>query len=420
VTTLQVGLDLDLTTEPQNTTTFAGNLSLPVHRWFRYSAGYSAEWVESIIGGDRSARVLDPFVGSGTTVLAAQARGVPAIGLESQPFVYRVARAKLAWQTDVRQFFHRAEELMKAHAPAVVVAPPPLVQKCFTSGVLEDLFGLRDQILELDLDEPQNQLLWLAFVSVVRKTSHAGTAQWQYVLPNKTKSMVQGVLVAFRSQVAIMIADMEACQAKQSTPPNASIIQADARQDSVLPEGWATHVICSPPYANNYDYADATRLEQTVLGEISSWADLKQMRSVLVRSCSQAMTRYDTTPVFADPILAPILDELTTVHSMLAEAKVGHGGKKAYDDMVVAYFHDLARVWRQLRSATCRGAKVCFVVGDSAPYGVYVPVERWLGELAIASGFKSWRFEKLRDRNVKWKNRKHTVPLHEGRLWVEG
>jgi hypothetical protein len=26
----------------------------------------------------------------------------------------------------------------------------------------------------------------------------------------------------------------------------------------------------------------------------------------------------------------------------------------------------------------------------------------------------------MRDRNVKWENRKHRVPLVEGRLWVEG
>jgi len=61
------------------------------------------------------------------------------------------------------------------------------------------------------------------------------------------------------------------------------------------------------------------------------------------------------------------------------------------------------------------------VVGDSAPYGIYVPVDKWLGELAISAGFKSYYFEKTRDRNVKWKiSRKHKVPLHEGRLWVEG
>lgn len=88
--------------------------------------------------------------------------------------------------------------------------------------------------------------------------------------------------------------------------------------------------------------------------------------------------------------------------------------------MIIAYFNDLAQVFYELRRVTKKGCKVCFVVGDSAPYGVYVPVDKWLGELAVYAGFESYEFEKLRDRNIKWKNRKHRVPLHEGRLWING
>ena len=88
--------------------------------------------------------------------------------------------------------------------------------------------------------------------------------------------------------------------------------------------------------------------------------------------------------------------------------------------MIAAYFHDLAKVFHSLRRVTRENALMCFVIGDSAPYGVYVPAMDWLGRLAIAAGFKSFRFERTRDRNVKWKNRKHRVPLCEGRLWVEG
>jgi hypothetical protein len=61
---------------------------------------------------------------------------------------------------------------------------------------------------------------------------------------------------------------------------------------------------------------------------------------------------------------------------------------------------------------------VCFVIGDSAPYGVHLPVVEWFAELAGAAGFHDPKFEKTRDRNVKWKNRKHRVPLVEGRLWM--
>ncbi len=80
----------------------------------------------------------------------------------------------------------------------------------------------------------------------------------------------------------------------------------------------------------------------------------------------------------------------------------------------------MKEVWLTLRRVCVDGAEACFVIGDSAPYGVHVPVERWLGELSLLAGFKSYSFEKIRDRNVKWKNRKHRVPLQEGLLWVQG
>jgi hypothetical protein len=77
--------------------TFTDNMKLPVHRWFRYSAGFSAEWVEQLIQQLSPAAVLDPFAGSGTTLLAAEAAGVMAYGYESHPFVARIATAKTHW-----------------------------------------------------------------------------------------------------------------------------------------------------------------------------------------------------------------------------------------------------------------------------------------------------------------------------------
>ena len=58
-----------------SSSTFVPNMSLPVHRWFRYSAGFSAEWVESVLhtAGSRDAiQVFDPFAGSATTLIAAE------------------------------------------------------------------------------------------------------------------------------------------------------------------------------------------------------------------------------------------------------------------------------------------------------------------------------------------------------------
>ena len=69
--------------------TFTDNMKLPVHRWFRYSAGFSAEWVLSEIERYQSdtgedAVLLEPFTGSGTTNIAADALGVRRDGCFDQ------------------------------------------------------------------------------------------------------------------------------------------------------------------------------------------------------------------------------------------------------------------------------------------------------------------------------------------------
>jgi hypothetical protein len=141
-----------------------------------------------------------------------------------------------------------------------------------------------------------------------------------------------------------------------------------------------------------------------------------------MRSCSQhsAADKVKLDEILQEPLLQPIIDELTPVVRELEVVRLTKGGRKTYHTMIAAYFLDLAKVWENSRAIMAPNSKICFVIGDSAPYGVHVPAEKWLGELAIASGFADYSFEKLRDRNIKWKNRTHTVPLHEGRLWVNG
>lgn len=405
-----------------NTTTFVDNMRLPVHRWFRYSAGFSAQWAKDVIQRSGARRVLDPFGGSGTTIVAAEESGVAAIGVDVHPFVTRVAKAKLAWRADPGVLTKRAEEiLVRARQGGAVSEPPsPLIAKCFPDRrALFDLLRVRDAVEALREGDAYDELLWLALVSIVRACSPAGTAQWQYVLPNKTKSRVAEPFSAFEDRVELFAQDMRAMRLNAASPEG-QILESDARTLAGVPDGWADLIVTSPPYANNFDYADATRLEQSFLGEITGWGDLKPLRKKLMKSATQHMGGWDPAEALESPLLEPIRAELLDVFAELTKVRATKGGNKAYNLMVAGYFLDSAQIWRALRRAGAPGVKVCYVVGDSAPYGVHVPVERWLGELALSAGFRTWEFEKVRDRNTKWKNRKHDHPLHEGRLWIEG
>lgn len=406
--------------------TFIDNMALPIHRWYRYSAGFSAQWVESVIAEARQSgavAVLDPFAGAGTTLIAAENLGVPCRGVEAHPFVARIARAKLLYRGDPQAFAQRVAKVKRLAQTltASVNDYPPLIRKCFTDDALACLDQLRRAWEKTDDQSPASQLVWLAIVAILRPVSHAGTAPWQYVLPRKTKRAPLHPLAAFESMTAMMAADMRT--SGPLTGPPALLASSDARTCAGVPDQWANLVITSPPYANNYDYADATRLEMCFWREIDGWGDLQQaVRRHLIRSCSQHVpeSAVDLEQMLSAPEMRIIRNDITEVCRQLACVRRHKGGKKTYHLMVAAYFLDLAQVWQALRRVCQRPSRLCFVIGDSAPYGVYVPVMEWLGRLALAAGFSTFTFEKIRDRNVKWKNRKHRVPLCEGRLWVQG
>jgi hypothetical protein len=122
--------------------------------------------------------------------------------------------------------------------------------------------------------------------------------------------------------------------------------------------------------------------------------------------------------LLGEPLLEPIIDELAAICNELNAERGLHGGNKSYHLMVAAYFSDIAKVWQALRRVCADTATLCLVLGDSAPYGVHLPVTSWYARLAQSAGFENIRFVHTRDRNIKWANRTHTVLLHEGQLWV--
>jgi hypothetical protein len=139
-------------------------------------------------------------------------------------------------------------------------------------------------------------------------------------------------------------------------------------------------------------------------------------RALVVAAHGQGQAQARRPARRTDP--GAIAGELAAVCNELAEVRETKGGKKTYHTMVAAYFNDMAEVLQSARRVMASGGTMCFVIGDSAPYGVYVPADVWFARLADSAGFTGSRFEKIRDRNTKWKNRKHTVPLNEGRLWI--
>ena len=406
--------------------TFQDNMKLPVHRWYRYTAGFSASWVGKLIEEEKlngRKNIIDPFVGSGTVLLESSFHDVNAYGIESHPYVNKIARAKLFWMScDTKELISQCLLVLKKAQEKVVTRTeyPALISKCYPLDTLKKLEALKLSCLEI-MDEDIQNFVWFVITSILRSTSPVGTAQWQYIQPNKQKTRVLDPFVAYRQKVEEIATDINWATNRFSNETTQFVVQEDSRNIKLIPDGWGDLVITSPPYANNYDYADAMRLEMCFWDDINGWKDLQsKVRVNLIRACTQHVgnQKNEICEILNSDILSCIKDELNEKFDLLAAERENHGGKKNYHLMIAAYFYDMAHVFHSLSRVTSANCKMCFVIGDSAPYGIYIPVDEWLGKLAISAGFKDYSFEKLRDRNTKWKNRKHRVPLKEGRLWI--
>ena len=427
--------DVPLSQDRAEFGTFKDSLKAPIHRWFTYPAGFSYKGVEEafrLYNIRPGMTVYEPFAGTATTNLVCKSHGVHSWGIEAHPFVQFVAQTKLYWEFDARALRGEIETLttrIQADLPdkpgkAVVEATfPELVRKCYHPDKLERLWTCREAIFALP-SSPFRDLAKLGLTNILRALADVHTG-WPYIAPGKPKNSPSDVAGALRDQLYLMAEDIAVTVRAQRPGARTRFIPGDARERHPEIESDSVDLsFTSPPYLNNFDYADRTRLETYFWGEAKNWSDItKKVRTKLIMS---ATTQALRTGFDGSAALAPELCEIAPDFSKKLQAKVSQlvelrntkGGKKSYDMMVAGYFNDMLPVLREAYRVLKPGAALVQILGDSAPYGVHIPTDVYLGEIGLAIGFGSYQIEDLRVRGGKWKNnpQRHNVILKESVL----
>ncbi len=417
--------------------TFQDSLRAPIHRWFKYPAGFSYKFVETLIEDYRlDARhwILDPFVGCGTTAVVAKERGVNCVGIEAHPFVFQVARVKTFWEFDLGALYQRIESLLMVLHKTLsrdvsqdVSEFPELIHKCYSRRNLARLKIIRDTIESFDGSAVERDFFRLALTDTLRTASRAGTG-WPYIAPSRyhAKQNERDGLAVFDEQIRLMFDDLKIVRSRQRGNAETKLLQMDARQVYPLEEASVDLAVTSPPYLNNYDYADRTRLEMYFWGWAKSWGEItEKVRDKLIIAATTQIRRNDFSddPVNADlgELDARVYDELRARVHRLGRLRLEKGGKKSYDLMVAGYFNDVSQVMRQVYRVLKPQSRFVLILGDSAPYGVHIPTEEYLGKLGVGIGFRRYEIQQLRTRGEKWNHnpQRHQVALRESILILE-
>lgn len=401
--------------EPQRLSTQGDNRirpsDKPAHDWYRFVLSFPPHLVRDYInkfGLGVGQRVLDPFCGTGTTLVECKKLGISATGVEAYPMSHFASTVKVDWTPEpgplvlhAREVAHRAlavlEEQGISDEPGCGVgfeAPvlksfPPESMELLLRGSISALPLHKTLILTETLEHYRDQRFYnherLALAKVL--VSSVGNLHFGPevgVTKPKSDARVIGAWLEAVEQMAHDLSDL-----KSLGDSECSVHLADSRQiQGVLEPRSIDAVITSPPYPNEKDYTRSTRLESVALGFIHSRADLQKLKRGLVRSNTRTVYKGDDDDrwVAQHPEIQRIADE---IESRRVEMGKTSGFERLYHRVTKLYFGGMARHLAELRAILRPGAMLAYVVGDQASYlRVMIRTGHLLGEIAESLGYE--------------------------------
>jgi SAM-dependent methyltransferase len=398
----------------------------PIHDWYRFVLSFPPHLVRDYLtdfaigAGDV---VLDPFCGTGTTLIECKKRGIASIGVEANPLAHFVSSVKLDWRPDALGLIQHATAIAHqvhdclscdglddnrlfdmAEAEAYVAKTPML--RTFSSETERVLLNNTISpiplhktltllhIIQAQPDSPYRRHEQLGLIAcAVREWSNLRFAPEVGIGRIKYDVRVVEVWLEHVRQMAFDLMTIP------STDDNApKIYRADARQLEFLEADSISAVITSPPYPNEKDYTRATRLEAALLGYIVDRASLRELKQALLRSNTRNVYVHDDDDQWIKSF-PRILDLAETIESRRIELGKTSGFERLYGRVTKLYFGGMARHLSSLRRALKPGAMLAYVVGDQASYlQVMIRTGELLAEIAESLGYEVVRIDLFRTR----------------------
>ena len=343
-----------------------------VHRWYLFPHSFTGDLVHALVdewqldGGDR---ILDPFTGAGTTLLAAKERGIPAVGYDLSPLAVMVSKTKTTPFSRARleSLAGRLEGEFGRAPPAVMRrAYPELVQNALPGGRLEAFDALAARLDELDCSSAESDFFRLAMIFLLPSFSYAlasgGWLRWS------NGGVDAGALVrSFKERVAEMLGDV-----REEVHCGRDWWKADIADARALPDGEGEYsaVISSPPYPNRHDYTRVFGVE--LMFQFLDWKENRALRYQSFHSHPEARPQR------------PLAKEYMPPKGL--DGSIGHLTDPRVKRMLQGYFLDMYLCLREMKRVSRRGAKIALVVGNAQYGGKAVLVDEFTAELGERAG----------------------------------
>jgi len=369
-----------------------------IHDWYRFVLSYPPHLVRDYLERfdlSTGSCVLDPFCGTGTTLVECKRLGINSVGLEANPMPWFASNTKVDWKP-------QPEALLK-HAEMV----SDTAEKNLLKSGIQDFGGLPlfpGNLSALDLKKLPSETEKLILANSIspiplHKTLVLLEALEEYSDKRFASHERLALAKAIVSDISNLHFGPDLSSLTEGNFGQATVYRADSRNTStVLAPNSIDAVITSPPYPNEKDYTRTTRLESVLLGFTKSKADLRMVKHDLVRSNTRSVYKSDT-----DHLLVKEHSEIQRIAEAIEdrriELKKTSGFERLYSRLTTLYFGGMHRHLADLRKVLKPGAQLAYVVGDQASYlRVMIRTGQLLADIAASLGYEVTGIELFRTR----------------------
>lgn len=350
----------------------------------------------------RGGFVLDPFCGSGTTLVEAKLSGRNSFGVDINPLAKLLTKVKTT-PLDPRKLQNLYEEIMQEISDSrtgVKLQEFPDIDYWFSPKAQMELAIIKKAIWKID--EPDyRDFFKVCFSSIIRKCSYADPRISPACKSKRMRALVEKgwepqVFDVFKKVASANIIQHQVFTEKSDPQAFAKVIGKNAKEIALSDEVLDL-VITSPPYINAQKYVRSTKLE-------IYWLDLLTKEEL----CKLDKELIGTERALREEYEGLGFSSLTTLKKLnrLLKKLAKIDRQRAY--IAYKYFLDIDQVLSEIYRVLRAHGHFVLVIGNNRFYGIGFPSSQILIDMAKAQLFEleSAYVDTIRSRGLMTKRNK--------------
>ena len=408
---LQVNYDLS-----RSLVSFQGNKKTPGFRWYKFKEGYSLSLINYILQKlsiPNTARLIDPFAGSGTSLFAASQRGMASTGIELLPIAIEIIEVRKILFTGNSDKYRKKIKYWIEHKPwqrtdeRIRLNEINITKGAYPARTKESIEKYL-AVVAKEQDAKLRRVLTFALLCIVEEVSYTRKdgqyLRWDYRAKKSKTKFNKGRIKTFNEAILGKLQEIYVDTEREKTlfnelkilPLEGEIELLKGSCLNILPtlrDNSFDILITSPPYCNRYDYTRTYALELALLGNDEE--KVKNLRQTMLSCTVENREKMYLENLFSPQVFNAATNAfsrhevLSKIISFLEEKnKNKELNNSGIVRMIRNYFYELALLI--FESARILKAGSFFVmVNDNVRYaGVNIPVDLILSDFARHAGFE--------------------------------